>query len=253
VGRQSIWSTMWEYSQAILASTQETGGNADTRQQLYDALIRRGIDEVFVGSIAARFGSQEAWRRGVTSRYLASKLQERLSIQLNPAGIQQVLEAIDRLYKEARNIIRSFRVVSPYSPVEPPSQLRIWEHGSGGGSHVLRLVGFLFFLVAVVAFMVLGCLAAFGLVHSIKGAETSRLPRLLMIDTRVILTCPGNVSAIWDFITRDGPFVITSIKAVEIVCHPDSGTGRTHQTGARDRPLAYPLPSQGALQLARGP
>ena len=253
VGRQSIWEAMWEYSQAILASAQETGDNADTRQQLYDALNGRGIDEVFAGSIAARFGTQEAWRRGATSGYLASKLQERLGIQLNPAGNQKLLETIDRLYKEARNIIRSFRVVSPYTPVEPPGQLRIWERGLGGGSPVLRFVGFLFFLAAIVAFMTLGCLAAFGLVHYIKGAEASRLPRLLAIDTRVILSCPGNVSDIWDFITRDGPFIITSIKAVEIVCHSDPGSGRTHQTGGPDQPMAHALPSQRALQPTRGP
>ena len=231
VGRQWIWSTMWEYTQAILASAQETGDNTGTRQQIHDALVRRGIDEVFVSSITARFGTQEAWRRGATSRYLALKLQERLGTQLNPAGNQQLLAAIDRLYNEARNIIRSFRVVSPYTPVEPPGQLRIWEHGSGGGSPVLKFVGFLFFLAAVVVFMVLGCLAAFGLVHYLKGAAASRLPRLLAIDTRVILSCPGNVSEIWDFITRDGPFVITSIKAVEIVCDSDTGAGRTHQSG----------------------
>ena len=121
-GRESIWTSLEPYNQAIARSS-TMGHTLEThtgrayltfvdrmRADPFDQWHGQGLDPEAVARDAKRISTNVAWDKGITAAFLMWTLCERLGCELNEEAQFRLITAIRGLYAGARQALRRVKV-----------------------------------------------------------------------------------------------------------------------------------------------
>lgn len=124
IGRSDIWQGMEPYNEAI-ANSSTLGKKPDSpsgrrrvvfldsmRSGLFELWYKQGFDPKCVARAANRFGTEAAWKRGLTPRYLTLTLCDRLACDLNQDGCGRLVMTIMGLYNGTKQALNEVKIES---------------------------------------------------------------------------------------------------------------------------------------------